>query len=319
MNEHPSPAPALVQVLPSQIDASVNWIETVPGRPGSIEARYVRRRADDFICYLSSATGCDKACRMCHLTQTGQTATEYASLESYLVQARRVLVHHRSQDPARVVHYNFMARGDALANPVVREQGAKLLTALADLAHAEGLLPRFKISTIMPAEARGLDLAAAFSPVRADLYYSLYSVDPAFRRRWLPKALPAAESLGMIADYQRATRSIPVLHWAFIDGENSSDYDLEQIADAVAAAELRCDFNIVAYNPFSAKQGAEPTPQRMREIACLMQRLFPFSRIKVVDRVGFDVKASCGMFVGGRQRLARGDMRSAGPREPASE
>jgi adenine C2-methylase RlmN of 23S rRNA A2503 and tRNA A37 len=291
-----------LDVLPSQLDRSVNWVASDSTQPGAIEARYVRRREQDFICYLSSATGCDKACRMCHLTQTGQTATRYATLDEFLEQARLVLAHYQLQEPARIVHYNFMARGDALASPVVREQGAELLLGLAELAREHQLIPRYKISTIMPHEAHGLDLAGAFAPLNPDLYYSLYSVSPSFRRRWLPKALPAGEALAMLRDYQLATRKIPVLHWAFIDGENSSDADLEAIAEAVAHAQLRCDFNIVAYNPFSPRQGAEPDQARMREIACLMQQLFPFSRIKVVDRVGLDVKASCGMFVGGRRR-----------------
>jgi adenine C2-methylase RlmN of 23S rRNA A2503 and tRNA A37 len=291
----------------SKLDQSVNWIQT-DERPGKIEARYVRRCDDYFIAYLSSATGCDKACRMCHLTQSGQTQTAYVDLEGYLTQARQVLAHYETQSPARVIHYNFMARGDAFANPVVLQQGPELIAGLSKLAHEAGLIPRIKFSTIMPHEAQGVDLAAAFSPMNPDIYYSLYSMDPAFRRRWLPKALPATEALAMLAEYQKATRKIPVLHWAFIDGENSSDDDLEAIADAVYDARLRPDFNIVAYNPFSSKQGAEPSQQRMLEIQEKLMELFPFSMIKPVTRVGFDVKASCGMFVGGRKPRETGDV-----------
>ena len=58
-----------VRVLVSQQDQSVNfvWHES----EGQIEARYVRRRNDRFIVYLSVQTGCGLGCRMCHLTQTG--------------------------------------------------------------------------------------------------------------------------------------------------------------------------------------------------------------------------------------------------------
>ena len=70
---------------PSNQDASVNWDR--PADIGRIEARYVRRCQDYVVAYLSSQTGCNQGCRMCHLTATGQTRLRDVTHEEFLQQA----------------------------------------------------------------------------------------------------------------------------------------------------------------------------------------------------------------------------------------
>jgi len=50
------------KILQSQEDQSVNFIAD-DGNDGFLEARYVRREDNYFIVYLSSQTGCIKACQ----------------------------------------------------------------------------------------------------------------------------------------------------------------------------------------------------------------------------------------------------------------
>src|SRR5215470_2065768 len=100
----------------SELDASVNWVHRVD--VGAIEARFVRRRADTVVIYLSSQTGCSQACRMCHLTATRQTDHRDVTLDEYVAQAEVVLEHYQRVEPARTVHFNFMARGEPLLNRV---------------------------------------------------------------------------------------------------------------------------------------------------------------------------------------------------------
>ena len=76
----------LNKILPSELDSSVNFIFD-----NMMEARYVQRVPDYFICYLSSHDGCNKACRFCHLTQTGQTSFNEAGVAQYVEQAKHVL------------------------------------------------------------------------------------------------------------------------------------------------------------------------------------------------------------------------------------
>jgi len=198
-----------------------------------------------------------------------------------------------------------MARGESFANRNVRERGPELCERLSALALERGLLPRLKFSTIMPRELADLELADVFGGYNPDVYLSLYSVDPAWRRRWMPKALPAEASLAKLARYQKLTRKIPVLHWELIAAENDSEADIEAICDAVRHAGLRCDFNLVRYNPYSPGQGQESPPEVIERAARQLEAGVPGTRVKVVSRIGFDVKASCGMFVPGPDRRGR--------------
>lgn len=279
-------------VLPSAQDSSVNWV--LDTDDGPLEARYVRRRPEAAICYLSSQTGCKQACRMCHLTQTGQTNDRPATLGEFERQARTVLAHLATQPRPGRIHYNFMARGEALANPLMH--GSDVLGMLHALAAEAGLFAEMKISTILPRVAADLDLARAWAPYCPDVYYSMYSADPAVRRRWLPKAAPLDVALPMLARYQDDTRKIIVVHHALISGVNDDIADAHACADALDAHGLLCDVNIVRYNPPSAKQGEEATDERVAAYAEAIDSRIA-GRVKVVPRVGYDVYASCGMFV----------------------
>src|SRR5262249_16615199 len=135
---------------PSSQDASVNWDR--PADVGRIEARYVRRCQDYVAVYLSSQTGCNQGCRMCHLTATRQTRLRHVTYKEFLGQAETVLEHYRGEAPARTVHFNFMARGEPLANRVLLSHADELLGELAQRAVALELRPRYLVSTIFPRE-----------------------------------------------------------------------------------------------------------------------------------------------------------------------
>lgn len=77
-----------ITIHKSKIDQSVNITYPAPNI-GIFETRYVRREDEYFIIYLSSQSGCDQACKMCHLTATGQNKYENATLEEYLHQAKK--------------------------------------------------------------------------------------------------------------------------------------------------------------------------------------------------------------------------------------
>jgi 23S rRNA (adenine2503-C2)-methyltransferase len=263
--------PAGYTGYPSSQDASVNWDR--PADVGRIEARYVRRCRDYFAVYLSSQTGCNQGCRMCHLTATGQTRLRDVTQEEFLEQAETVLDHYRREaPPARTVHFNFMARGEPLANQARR-------------AVALGLRPRYLVSTIFPRELGDRLLEDVFVTHHPEIYYSIYSVREDFRRRWLPKALPVEEALDRLVSWQRSSYKLCKIHYAFIAGENDSEADVHAICDALERRRLLMHVNIVRYNPHDPRRHAR-----------LYQERLPYARVRVIPRVGYDVAASCGMF-----------------------
>lgn len=289
-----------VTTLLSKDDASVNFVF---GR--GFEARYVQRDPSYFICYLSSHTGCNKACRFCHLTQTGQTDFEAAKLEDYIHQARLVMSHYDTlvadgMASAGLVNFNLMARGEPLSNKVVTEQTGALLDALRPMAAERGLKFKLNISSIYPLDfdLSGLDgMIQAGQQGEVVLFYSLYSLNEAFRKRWIPKSHKPSDVLSALANAQSTSGVDVVLHWAYIANENDSEADVRSIAQAVEASGLRTRFNLVRYNPYSSAQGIESSDETIESNFRIMSSAMSAPGSRIVPRVGFDVKASCGMFV----------------------
>lgn len=288
------------QTLASHEDRSVNHVASAPDG-GFWEARFVQRTDDYFICYVSSHTGCNQSCRFCHLTATGQTTMGPADVATYLAQVDQVLGTYRERlaqglPRATKLHYNFMARGEPLANPHFLAQSQAVFDGMGERAMALDLPASFKVSSILPRDLNA-DLVEVLADPRAELYYSLYSMNPAFRKRWLPKALPAEEGLDRVADYQQRTGRRIALHWAFIAGQNDSEADVEAVLDAVVSRGIRAKFNLVRYNPHDARHGVEPTQAVLDARFARIEAVLGEAGSRQVPRVGFDVKASCGMFI----------------------
>lgn len=289
------------QTLKSHEDASVNFVKHLPDN-GFWEARFVQRVPHYFITYLSSHSGCNKACRFCHLTATKQTMMMPATLFDYADQAEQVLSYyrnsgkHHSEKTEQIVNFNFMARGEPLANPVVLHNSKELFDILGKKATDLGLKPQFMISSIIPADFNG-KLEDIFSDERATLYYSLYSTQEKFRKRWLPKAMDCYKSLDLIAEFQKKTGRQVVLHWAFIEGQNDNIEELHKTMQEVKARGINARFNLVRYNPHSDRYGVEPDEEHIINLFETVKSYLPESNSRIVPRVGHDVKASCGMFI----------------------
>lgn len=279
-------------ILKSNIDASVNFVEQ--HLTGFIETRYVRRNNDYFIAYLSSQTGCNRGCKMCHLTATKQTQFNNCDLQDFVNQLESVFAHYDLDIPAKHMHINWMARGEPLANPTVTETGTELLIRLGQMTREKGLPVKFNISTIMPTTLRKT-LVDVFPFVHPTIYYSIYSVDEKFRKEWLPGAMPVNRALEILSQYQKISKKLIKFHGAFIKDANDREKDIHHMLSVISRYNIRGEFNIVRYNPFDSSQGEE-SPY-IQSIAGMISQSMP---CKIIPRVGSDVFASCGTFIGGK-------------------
>lgn len=292
-----------LQVLKSATDESVNFVQ--PKGDGFFESRYVRRADDYIVCYLSSHSGCNRGCRMCHLTATQQTMFEHATAEDYSNQAKLVLNHYaavtvRGRLLAANVNFAWMSRGEPLANEHLIHDPDRVFSLLYKLACRHSLHAKFNISTIMP---RTLDrvgrLVDIFTFVTPTIYYSLYSVDSTFRAKWLPAAMPVEEALADLKRYQDFSKKIVKIHFALIEGENDEAGQIIDCIEAIQRHQLVVEVNLVRYNPLGPDAGKEASEGAYKQAEALFKSAFGPAHVQTVQRVGFDVKASCGMFVGG--------------------
>lgn len=279
--------------LVSEEDSSINYV--VPCSDGGyFESRFVQRSSDYFIIYLSSHSGCNQACRMCHLTQTKQTMMTPATLDDYVQQALNVLNNIDQKElktnGLKRVKFSFMARGEPLLNPTILDNWDELRRTLKSLINPYFDV-EFCISTIFP-KTFDRSLESIFKTPDVVLYYSIYSTNQKFRRKWLGKAHSTTTALAAIMRYHQATSNKIKFHSAFIEKENDSTSDVHLLTSEIKyyMRNIPYKFNIVRYNPYSEEQGVESS-----NLSLIKEVL----EAKIITRVGKDVKASCGMFVQG--------------------
>lgn len=293
----------LLEKLVSQEDLSVNFVYD-----NGAEARYVRRNADYFIIYVSTHTGCKQACRFCHLTQTRQTNEMPLSLIHLEDQVEQVLQHYidevmaKRQAPLQKVHINFMARGDALTHEELIEYWFEFTKTVADMVQQAGLShpPVFNISTIFPQGEKEMKLPGLFleSDYRTQIYYSMYSVNPEFRKKWIPRGIEPSIALEYLRRWKdHSSQRGVVLHWALIKDENDSEKDAREVASTVYQSGVYARFNLVRYNPYSPVQGEEPDEETLNRYFETVKAVMASPGSRIVPRVGRDVAASCGCFI----------------------
>tara|TARA_Y100001951_G_scaffold87081_1_gene77874 strand:- start:425 stop:1066 length:642 start_codon:yes stop_codon:yes gene_type:complete len=203
-----------------------------------------------------------------------------ASLDDFILQAKSVI----PEGNTKPIHFNFMARGEPLENDLVYYNWGHLEAELSRL----GEVCTFHISTIFPKTVKRLPLFSKNTFV----YYSYYTHDPKFRKKWLPKAHPVEYAFYRLVEYQQATGQLVTINHSFIENENDSLYEACELVDMVEGYELNMKFNCVRYNPPNDKSRESPAYEALSQY--LIRELGNGSRI--VPRVGYDVKASCGMF-----------------------
>lgn len=272
-----------MQTLKSKLDNSINYV--YESEEGKLESRYVERDGY-FICYLSSHNGCNRGCKFCHLTATNQLSFSPASPADFRRQAIYVL-NNLDVSQRNHVHFNFMARGEPMMNPSILN--GEVFKLIDELSVDYNFTYETLISTIMP-KVVARPLCGHFRGYSPNIYYSWYSSDINWRRKWLPAAGDWKQALHMLSDYYYDTGIESRIHFALIKDENDTDENIQSLLDFFPKMSFTPKINLVQYNsPDESKES-----ERYGEIKSLIEQV---TECKIIPRVGYDVKASCGMFV----------------------
>lgn len=306
----------LMSKLESKHDDSVNFLfKHPPETKGMLEARYVIKRNPNVrggsrvAAYISSHFGCTMGCKFCHLTAQNQTNFVHATPRMMMQQLHAVLTHHHHQfahttqtrpTPLDVqrLNVNFMARGEPLANKYIRSEYPSIFSDMSDYADKCDLKLKVNISTILPSLlAAKPNWYETFKHSPVTLYWSLYSVDLDWRKRWMPNALPPKAALTHLQNFQLHTGHNIVIHFPLIDGENATDARIRDTGDFLRHSNLRAKLNIVRFNPPKGAVQKEVAPATLqRYFVELNEALGSPQESYIVPRVGRDVSASCGTF-----------------------
>lgn len=290
-----------IKELRSSIDKSVNWLIPVAGKKSVLETRYVRKKDDYIISYVSSSVGCVQKCKQCFLTQQKQFEMYHVKEADFANQVERSINHYLTKDHlggANRININFMAKGEPLVNPTVVNSYPSLYNRLNKMCTSVGLQTKVNISTIMPGTMKHNKLQWIFGDTPVNLYYSLYSINEAFRKKWMPNAIDWRLALDKLKDYQENGGGVVTFHWANIAGENDKLEDVNALANVLREYKFNAKFNVVRFNAHDNLTYKESDPERINEVFQIVNdALGNNPKSYIVPRVGKDVSASCGMFV----------------------
>ena len=246
---------------------------------------------------LSAQVGCAMGCAFC--------ASGLDGLRRNLSAGEIVeqILHLRQATDRKVTNVVFMGMGEPLAN---YEATVAAVRAVVDPKRFGISARRVTISTIgLPKQIRRL----AREDLAVTLAISLHAPTDALRKQIVPHA--ARHSIGQIlaaaAEFFQARKREVTLEYILLGGVN--DHLTQADALARLAKRLRCNVNLISYNPVeslpfapSAKSDADAFVKRLREkhVSATLRR----SR-------GADIAAACGQL----RRRADGNGASPAKRE----
>lgn len=237
---------------------------------------------------LSTQAGCAMGCTFC---ATGaQGFRRQLSVGEVLVQA--LLARSWARDEGgELTHVVFMGMGEPLAN---YETVSASLARLTD-ADAFALSPRrITVSTVgLPAQMRRL----AEEHPQVNLAVSLHAADAPLRRRLVPVPPASPEEIVAAArEHSERTGRRVTFEYVLLAGVNDSRAQARALADRIAG--IRCQVNLIPFNPSPGVEGRRPS----RRATLGFQQALAERGVAVNVRVekGRDIAAACGQLRGDR-------------------
>ena len=156
-------------------------------------------------------------------------------------------------------------------------------------------LSRRRVTVSTSGVVPGMDRLAAECPVA--LAVSLHAPDDGLRDRLVPinRKYPIRELIKACNRYlERAPRDFITFEYVMLDGVNDSDAQAKALVGI--AAQVRCKFNLIPFNPFRDSGFQRSGAERIRRFAQVLQR----AGLTVTTRKtrGEGIDAACGQLAG---------------------
>ena len=229
---------------------------------------------------LSTQVGCGFACRFC--------ASGIGGLKRSLSAGEILeqILHLQQAGDARVSNVVFMGTGEPLAN---YEATVAAIRAIVDPARFGLSARRVTVSTVgLPEQIRRL----AREDLAITLAISLHAPNDALRKELMPAAAkyPLAEIVSAAEEFYASRKREVTLEYVLLGGVNDTNVCAEALA--LLAKRLRCNVNLVRYNPVEPSAFEPPTTVAVQAFARRLRRRGVNTHIR--RSRGADADAACG-------------------------
>jgi 23S rRNA (adenine2503-C2)-methyltransferase len=255
----------------------------------AVEAVFIPETDRGTLC-VSSQAGCTLDCEFCSTGKQGFNR----NLGTAEIVGQLWLANHalgvRSREQRIISNVVFMGMGEPLLNLDAVIPALRLM--LDDRAYG---LSRRRVTVSTSGVVPGMDRLREECPVA--LAVSLHAPNDPLRDRLVPlnRKYPLRELLAACNRYlERAPRDFISFEYVMLDGVNDSDDHARELLDI--AAQVRCKFNLIPFNPFPRSGLRRSPPDRIRCFAEVLQR----AGLTVTTRKtrGDEIDAACGQLAG---------------------
>ena len=229
---------------------------------------------------LSTQVGCAMGCAFC--------ASGMGGLERNLTAGEILeqVLHLQQACGRRITHVVFMGMGEPLAN---YEAVVAAVRAIVDPRRFGISARHVTVSTVgLPKQIRRL--AGELLPV--SLAISLHAPNDALRRQLIPSAarFPIDEILAAAHEFFQSRKREVTLEYVLLGGLNDTNVCAEALARL--AGRLRCNVNLIRYNPVESLPYRRPSQAAVQAFAQRLRR--KGVNVQVRRSRGLDAQAACG-------------------------
>jgi len=229
---------------------------------------------------VSTQAGCAMACSFC---ASGLDGLRRNLTAGEIVQ--QVLMLEQATE-SRITNVVFMGMGEPLAN---LDATVRAVRTLCDPRRGAISARKITVSTAgLPKQIR--ELADIELPIT--LAISLHAPNDELRRKLMPVAsrYPIADIISAARDFFSSHKREVTLEYTLIADVNDSTICAVQLAEI--AATLRCNVNIIRYNPVSTLPYRRPTEQKVNDFAELLRNRHV--NVTVRRSKGISADSACG-------------------------